>query len=287
MRVAFLGLGQMGFPMAGHLRRHGHDVIVYNRTSAKAVVWQEQYGGRIAATAAQAAAESDFVCMCLADISVTREIVLGDGGALAQMRPQTILIDHATGTPEFARELYAEAASRDIGFLDAPVTGGVPGAKAGALGIMVGGDAAISAEASPVLRSYAQKISHMGAAGSGHMTKLVNVICGIGMGQAVAEGLAFARRAGLDMDQLIEILMAGSSRSYILEHKGPAMAAGQHLPAQFTVDLALNNIRQTLAEAVRLQAKLPLLEMAGAFYTEIQRNGGGALDSSSLISQLE
>jgi 3-hydroxyisobutyrate dehydrogenase/2-hydroxy-3-oxopropionate reductase len=277
----------MGFPMAGHLKRHGHDVTVYNRTIAKAVVWQEQYGGRIAATAAQAAAVADIVCMCLADISVTREILLGHGGALTQMRPQTILIDHATGTPEFAQELFAEAANRGIGFLDAPVTGGVPGAKAGTLGIMAGGNAAIFAEALPLLRSYAQKISHMGAAGAGHMTKLVNVICGIGMGQAVAEALAFARRAGLDMDQLIEILMAGSSRSYILEHKGPAMAAGKHLPAQFTVDLALNNIRQTLAEAVKLQAKLPLLEMVGAFYMEIQRNGGGTLDSSSLISQLE
>jgi 3-hydroxyisobutyrate dehydrogenase-like beta-hydroxyacid dehydrogenase len=286
MRVAFLGLGQMGFPMAGHLMRHGHDVTVYNRTLAKAVLWQEHYGGRIAATAAQAAA-ADMVCMCLADISVTREILLGKGGALTQMRPQTILIDHATGTPDFAREIFAEAAKRGIGFLDAPVTGGVPGASAGTLGIMAGGDAAIIAQATPVLRSYARQISHMGAAGAGHMTKLVNVICGIGMGQAVAEAIAFARRAGLDMDRLIEILIAGSSRSYVLEHKGPAMAAGKHLPAQFTVDLALNNIRQTLAEAVRLQAKLPLLEMAGAFYTEIQRNGGGALDSSSLISQLE
>jgi 3-hydroxyisobutyrate dehydrogenase len=199
MRVAFLGLGQMGFPMAGHLTRQGHDVVVYYRTSAKAVIWQEQYGGRVAATAAQATATADVVCMCLADISVTREVLLGHGGALTQMRPQSILIDHATGTPEFARELYAESASRDIGFLDAPVTGGVLGAKAGALGVMVGGDAAIFAEALPVLRNYAQKISHMGAAGAGHMTKLVNVICGIGMGQAVAEGLAFARRAGLDM----------------------------------------------------------------------------------------
>jgi 3-hydroxyisobutyrate dehydrogenase-like beta-hydroxyacid dehydrogenase len=287
MRIAYLGLGQMGFPMAGHLSRHGHDVTVYNRTTAKAVIWQEQYGGRIAATAAQASAAADIVCMCLADISATREILLGHDRALSQMRPGTILIDHATGTPEFAREIHAEAANRRIGFLDAPVTGGVPGAKAGTLGIMAGGDAAIVAEASPVLRSYAQKISHMGAAGAGHMTKLVNVICGIGMGQAVAEAIAFARRAGLDMDQLIEILMAGSSNSYILGHKGPAMAAGTHLPAQFTVDLAVNNIRQTLAEADRLQAKLPLLEMVGASYAEIQRQGGGALDSSSLISQLE
>lgn len=287
MRVTFLGLGQMGFPMAGHLSLHGHDVIVYNRTTAKAALWQKQYGGRIADTAAQAVAEADMVCMCLADISVTREVLLGNGDALAQMRPGVILIDHATGTPEFARELYAEAAKRGIGFLDAPVTGGVPGAKAGTLGIMAGGDSGICKAAEAVLQNYAQKISHMGTAGAGHMTKLVNVICGIGMGQAVAEAIAFARRAGLNIDQLIDILMAGSSRSYILEQKGPAMASDTHLPANFTVDLALNNIRQTLEEAARLGAKLPLLTMAGASYAEIQRNGGGGLDSSSLIRQLE
>jgi 3-hydroxyisobutyrate dehydrogenase len=225
--------------------------------------------------------------MCLADISVTRGILLGEGRALARIRSGAILIDHATGTPEFARELYAEAAKRGIGFLDAPVTGGVSGAKAGTLGIMAGGDAGICESARPVLQSYAQKISLMGPAGAGHMTKLVNVICGIGMGQAVAEAIAFARRARLDMDQVIEILMAGSSRSYILEQKGPAMASGTHLPANFTVDLAINNIQQTLEEAARLGAKLPLLAMAGTFYTEIQRNGGGGLDSSSLIIQLE
>jgi 3-hydroxyisobutyrate dehydrogenase-like beta-hydroxyacid dehydrogenase len=287
MRVAFLGLGQMGFPMAGHLTGHGHDVTVHNRSTAKAALWRAQYGGSIAETAALAVAQADAVCTCLADIEVTREVLLGAGGALARMRPGAILIDHATGTPEFAREIHALAAARGIGFLDAPVTGGVPGATAGTLGIMLGGDSATCSAAMPVLQSYARKISLMGPPGAGHMTKLVNVICGIGMGQAVAEAIAFARRAGLDLERLIEILMAGSSRSYTLEHKGPAMARGSHLPASFTVDLALKNIRQTLEEAARLQAHLPLLAMTEGFYRQIQQRGDGGLDSSSLISLLE
>jgi len=287
MRVAFLGLGQMGFPMAGHLSRQGHDVTIYNRTMSKSELWRREYGGTIASSASQAVRDADIICLCLASISATREVLLAPGGALAAMRRHALLIDHSTGTPAFAREIHALAAPRGIGFLDAPVTGGVHGAKSGTLGIMVGGDAATCEKAMPVLQSYGGAISLMGASGAGHMTKLVNVICGIGMGQALAEALAFARRAGLDMDRLIDILMAGSCRSYILEHKGPAMVRGQHAPANFTVDLALGNIRQTLEEGALLGARLPLLAMAGDFYTEIQRNGGGGLDTSSLIAMLE
>jgi 3-hydroxyisobutyrate dehydrogenase-like beta-hydroxyacid dehydrogenase len=287
MKAAFIGLGKMGFPIAGHLARHGHEVVVFNRTQETAARWQRDHGGHAANKATEAAAGAEIVFTCLADIAFTRDIICGASGVLAHMQAGAILVDHATGTPEFARELSAQAQARNIGFLDAPVTGGVPGATAGNLGIMAGGDGDIFARAMPVMQCYAATIRHMGPAGAGHMTKLVNVICGIGIGHALAEGLAFARRAGLDMDRLIEVLMAGSSRSYLLEHKGPAMIAGTHLPANFTVDLALGNIRQTLAEAEALGAKLPILTMAGRDYEGLQANGGGALDTSSVIKIFE
>jgi 3-hydroxyisobutyrate dehydrogenase-like beta-hydroxyacid dehydrogenase len=287
MKAAFIGLGKMGYPIAGHLARSGHDVTVHNRTHETALRWQREYGGQAAATAAEAAAGADMVFTCLADIAMTREILCGAAGVLAPMQVGAILVDHATGTPEFARELAALAQARKIGFLDAPVTGGVPGAVAGTLGIMAGGDAETFARAAPVMQNYAATIRHMGPAGAGHMTKLVNVICGIGMGHALAEGLAFGRRAGLDMERLIEVLMAGSSRSYLLEHKGPAMLSGTHLPASFTVDLAISNISQALAEAAALGAKLPVLSLAGRDFAALQAQGCGGWDTSSVIKLFE
>jgi 3-hydroxyisobutyrate dehydrogenase len=287
MKAAFIGLGKMGFPIAGHLARQGHEVTVYNRTHETATRWKREYGGHTASTPAGAAADAEIVFTCLADIATTREILLGAQGVLAQMRDDAILVDHATATPGFARELAARGQARGISFLDAPVTGGVPGAAAGTLGIMAGGDAGVFARAAPVMQSYAATIRHMGPAGAGHMTKLVNVICGVGMGHALAEGLAFARRAGLDMDSLIEVLMAGSSRSYVLEHKGPLMVSGTHLPASFTIDLAINNIQQTLAEAEALGAKLPIITLASTDYASLQTQGGGAWDTSSVIKLFE
>jgi 3-hydroxyisobutyrate dehydrogenase-like beta-hydroxyacid dehydrogenase len=287
MKTAFIGLGKMGFWMAGHLARHGHDVTVWNRTQETTRRWQGAHNGRAAASPADAATGADIVFTCLADLTITRDIFSGEAGVLAQMRNGAILVDHATATPGFARELAALARARGIGFLDAPVTGGVPGATAGTLGIMAGGDAGVFARAAPVMQSYAATIRHLGPSGSGHMAKLVNVICGIGMGHALAEGLAFAKRAGLDMDQLIEVLMAGSSRSYLLDHKGPAMVTGTHLPASFTVDLAINNIRQTLAEAEALGAKLPILNLASGGYAALQAQGGGGWDTSSVIKLFE
>jgi len=287
MKAAFIGLGKMGFPIAGHLARNGHDVTVYNRTHKTALRWQREYGGRAAATAAEAVAGAEMVFTCLADIAFTRDVFCGGAGVLAYMQKGAILVDHATGTPEFARDLMAQAQGRNIGFLDAPVTGGVPGAVAGHLGIMAGGDAGIFARAVPVMQSYAATIRHMGPAGAGHMTKLVNVICGIGMGHALAEGLAFGRRAGLDMERLIKVLMAGSSRSYLLEQKGPAMLSGTHLPASFTVDLAINNIRQALSEAEALGAKLPVLSLASRDFAALQAQGGGGWDTSSVIILFE
>jgi 3-hydroxyisobutyrate dehydrogenase len=287
MKAAFMGLGKMGFPIAGHLARNGHDVVVFNRTHETALRWQRDHGGRAALTASEAAAGAEVVFTCLADIAFTRDIICGAAGILAHMQEGAILVDHATGTPEFARELAALAQAQKIGFLDAPVTGGVPGAAAGTLGIMAGGDVETFARAAPVMQGYAATIRHMGPAGAGHMTKLVNVICGIGMGHALAEGLAFGRRAGLDMDRLIEVLMAGSSRSYLLEQKGPSMLSGAHLPASFTVDLAINNIRQALAEAEALGAKLPVLSLASRDFAALQAQGGGAWDTSSVIKLFE
>ncbi len=284
MKAAFIGLGKMGFPMAGHLARAGHEVTVYNRTRETALRWLGDHGGRAADSAAEAVAGAGIVFTCLADIAVTREMF---AGVLAHLANGAILVDHATGTPGFARELAGQARARGAGFLDAPVTGGVPGAAEGSLGIMAGGDAGVFAQAAPVMASYAGTIRHMGPVGAGHMTKLVNVICGVGMGHALAEGLAFAKRAGLDMDRLMEVLMAGSSRGYLLEHKGPAMVAGLHLPASFTIDLASRNIDQALAEAAALGARLPVLSLAEAGYAELRARGGGAWDTSSVISLFE
>jgi 3-hydroxyisobutyrate dehydrogenase-like beta-hydroxyacid dehydrogenase len=287
MKAAFIGLGKMGFLIAGHLARHGHEVAVFNRTHDTALRWQREHGGRAADSAAGAVAEAEIVFTCLADIAVTRAVFSGAAGVLTHMREGAILVDHATGTPGFAREMAEEALARGVGFLDAPVTGGVPGAVAGNLGIMAGGQAGVFARAAPVMQSYAGTIRHMGPVGAGHMTKLVNVICGVGMGHALAEGLAFGKRAGLDMDRLIEVLMAGSGRSYLLEHKGPAMVAGTHLPASFTIDLAINNINQALAEAEALGARLPVLGLAGSGYAQLQAQGGGAWDTSSVIRLFE
>jgi len=284
MKAAFIGLGRMGFPIAGHLARHGADVTVYNRTLETALRWQRDHGGQVAATAAEAASGAEIVITCLADIGVTREVA---AAVLPHMQDGAIFIDHATGTPELARELAVLAQACGVGFLDAPVTGGVPGAIAGTLGVMAGGGAGVFTRAAPVMQSYAATTRHMGPSGAGHLTKLVNVICGIGMGHALAEGLAFARRAGLDMDSLLEVLMAGSSRSYLLEHKGPAMISGTHIPASFTIDLAITNIRQTLAEAEALGAKLPFLTLAGQGYETLQAQGGGALDTSAVIKLFE
>jgi len=284
VKTGFIGLGKMGFPIAGHLARGGHDVTIYNRTPETAARWQREYGGHAADCAAHAADGADIVFTCLADISITRALI---PGVLVRMKTGAILVDHASGTPAFARELDAMARARGIGFLDAPVTGGVPGAAAGTLGIMAGGDAGIFASSVVVMQCYGATIRHMGPAGAGHLTKLVNVICGVGMGHALAEGLAFARRAGLDMDRLIDVLMAGSSRSYLLEQKGPAMVSGIHLPASFTIELALNNIRQALAEAEAMGAALPLLTRAGADYAALQAQGGAEWDTSSVITLFE
>ena len=287
MKVAFIGLGNMGFPMAGHLVRAGHEVVAYNRSAPKLAAWLAEYPAAGADSVAEAVAEAELVFICLNDIPAARSVLLGNDGALRQMYKGSILIDHSSSTPEFARELASVTAELGIGFLDAPVTGGTPGAIAGTLGIMVGGDPLIFARAEPVMRCYGRMISLMGPIGSGHLAKLVNVICAVGMGQALAEGIAFAKRAGLNMDQLIEVLMVGSTQSYLLEQKGPAMVAGKHSPASFTVDLVRNNIAHTLAEAGRLQARLPVFELVDQFYAQIQNCGGGQWDTTSLISLLE
>jgi 3-hydroxyisobutyrate dehydrogenase-like beta-hydroxyacid dehydrogenase len=286
MKIGFIGLGNMGFPIAGHLARSGNDVAAYNRSPTKLAAWLAAYEGSGAATPAAAVADAELVFVCVTDAAAVRAVLLGSGGALARMRRGAVLIDHSSATPEFARELAAAAAEHDIRFLDAPVTGGTVGAIAGTLGVMVGGDPETFARVEPAMRSYGRTISLMGPVGSGHLAKLVNVVCAVGMSQALAEGLAFAKRAGLDMDRLIEVLMAGSTRSYLLEHKGPAMAAGRFMSAGFTVDLVRKDIAQALGEAARLEAKLPLLTMVDRFYADIQGRGGGGWDTSSLIALL-
>jgi 3-hydroxyisobutyrate dehydrogenase-like beta-hydroxyacid dehydrogenase len=287
VKVAFIGLGRMGFPIAGHLARAGHDVVVYNRSPVRLAAWLAEHPGAPAATPAEAAAEAELVFVCVTDANAGRAVLMGDDGAFSGMRPGAVLIDHSSATPDFARELSATAAERGLRFLDAPVTGGTQGAAAGALGVMVGGDAATFALALPAMRAYGRTVSLMGPVGSGHLAKLVNVVCAVGMTQALAEGLAFAKRAGLDMDRLLDVLMAGSTRSYLLEHKGPAMVAAAHSPALFTVDLVRKDIGQAVSEAARVEARIPVLAMVDRFYADIQARGGGAWDTSSLITLLE
>jgi 3-hydroxyisobutyrate dehydrogenase len=283
MKVAFIGLGVMGFPIAGHLASAGHEVTVYNRTGAKAARWLALHKGRQAATPAKAAAGADLVFTCVTDDAALRSIVSGPDPILAAMHDGALLIDHSSASPALAREFATLAAERGLGFIDAPVTGGEAGAVSGTLGIMVGGELAAFEAASPVMQAYARRITHMGPAGSGHLSKLVNVICAAGMGQAIAEGIGFAKRAGLEMTSLTEVLSQGSTRSWVLEHKAPAMIAGTYRHGSFSVDLILKDIGTALAEAEFYGLDLPLLELLQRRYRTIQRRGDGHWDSASLV----
>jgi 3-hydroxyisobutyrate dehydrogenase len=284
MKVAFIGLGVMGFPIAGHLARAGHEVTVYNRTAAKARRWTAEHPGREAATPADAAAGARMVFTCVTDDHALRQVVEGADGALWAMAEAAILVDHSSASPAIAREFAGLAAARGLRFLDAPVTGGEPGAVKGELGVMVGGDAAAFEAAAPVMGCYARRVRLMGPAGSGHLSKLVNVICAAGMGEAIAEGIGFARSAGLDLPSLVEVLSQGSSGSWVLTHKAPSMISGNYrLGGSFPVDLIVKDLRTALREAAFYGLDLPLLKLLEQRYLAIRERGGGGWDSASLI----
>jgi len=280
--LAFLGLGVMGFPMAGHLARAGNKVTVYNRTDLKAAAWVDQYGGRSAATPADAARDADLVMMCVGNDRDVREVA---AAALPAMREGSILVDHTTASAVVAREIHSAASARGVAFLDAPVSGGQSGAERGELTIMVGGDAAAFERAKDVLAHYGRAVTLMGPPGAGQLTKMVNQICVAGAVQGLAEGLAFGVHAGLDVERVLEVIGKGAAQSWQMDNRGKTMLADR-FDFGFAVDWMRKDLAICLAEASANGAALPLTAVIDQFYARIQAAGGGRWDTSSLIRLL-
>ena len=286
MHVAFLGLGVMGFPMAGHLQKAGCEVTVYNRCADKAARWLNQYDGQSAANPKAAAANADLVMACVGNDNDLRAICLGDEGAFAGMKPGAIFVDHTTASAEVARELYAIAKTQELGFLDAPISGGQAGAENGVLTIMVGGDSGVYQRAEPVLQHYARSVRRMGESGTGQTTKMVNQICIAGLVQALAEGLHFAEQAGLDAHAVIDVISKGAAQSWQMENRFETMLAGEYNHG-FAVDWMRKDLGICLDEARRNGASLPITALVDQFYAEVQKMGGGRWDTSSLLARLK
>jgi 3-hydroxyisobutyrate dehydrogenase-like beta-hydroxyacid dehydrogenase len=284
-KLAFLGLGVMGFPMAGHLARAGHSVVVYNRTPARAAQWVEKYGGSSAPTPAAAAADAALVMMCVGNDNDVRAVALGPKGAVAVMRAGSVLVDHTTASATVAREVHAAAKARGAGFLDAPVSGGQAGAENGKLTIMVGGEADIFARAEGVLAHYARAVTLMGGPGSGQLTKMVNQICIAGLVQALSEGINFAQKAGLDAERVLDVIGKGAAQSWQMDNRGKTMVADK-FDFGFAVDWMRKDLAICSAEAQSNGAALPVTALVDQFYARIQAQGGGRWDTSSLIRLL-
>jgi 3-hydroxyisobutyrate dehydrogenase len=285
-KIAFIGLGVMGFPMAGHLaQRGGHDVTVCNRTSAKAQKWVETYGGRQAPTPAAAAAGQDIVLACVGNDDDLRQVTIGREGAFAAMAAGSLFIDHTTASADAARELHAAAKAGSIGFIDAPVSGGQAGAENGALTVMCGGDQADYNRAEPVIAHFAKMCALMGPAGAGQLTKMVNQICIAGLVQGLAEGIAFAQKANLDTKAVVDVISKGAAQSWQMENRHETMAAGE-FDFGFAVDWMRKDLGICLAEAQRNGARLPVTALVDQFYGDVQKRGGKRWDTSSLISRL-
>jgi 3-hydroxyisobutyrate dehydrogenase len=286
-KVAFLGLGVMGYPMAGHLlKKGGHDVTVYNRTAAKAAQWVKEYGGRSAATPAAAAAGRDFVMMCVGNDDDVRSVVYGDQGALAGMKRGAVLVDHTTASAIVAREVHARAKEKGIGFVDAPVSGGQAGAVNGQLGVMCGGDHADFDRAKPVLDLYAKSCVCVGAPGAGQLTKMVNQIVIAGLLQGLAEGLNFCQRAGLDVERVISVISKGAAQSWQMDNRWKVMSEVRFEGFGFAVDWMRKDLGICLEEAKKNGARLPVTALVDQFYAQVQARGGNRWDTSSLMQLL-
>ena len=285
-RLAFLGLGVMGFPMAGHLAGAGHDVTVYNRTQAKADAWTGRHGGAAAPTPAAAARGADFVMACVGNDDDLRSVTLGSEGAFATMERGSVFVDHTTASAEVARELAEEAKKRGIGFVDAPVSGGQAGAENGVLTVMCGGEKADFDKAKPVIDSYARMIGLMGPAGAGQLTKMINQICIAGLVQGLAEGIHFGKKAGLDIEAVIDVISKGAAGSWQMENRYKTMNEAKY-DFGFAVDWMRKDLGICLAEANRNGAKLPVTALVDQFYKEVQQIGGNRWDTSSLLARLE
>jgi len=284
-KVAFLGLGVMGYPMAGYLSKAGHDVNVYNRTESKAGKWVGEYGGTAMATPAAAAEGCDFVMACVGNDEDLRSVVLGEQGALAGMKKGAVFVDHTTASANVARELDALANEAGCGFVDAPVSGGQAGAENGALTIMCGGEQATFDQALPYMDHYAKAVKLMGPAGAGQLTKMVNQICIAGLVQGLSEGLHFAESAGLDGRAVIEAISKGAAQSWQMENRFETML-DRKFDYGFAVDWMRKDLGIALDEARSNNASLPVTALVDQFYSEVQKMGGGRWDTSSLLARL-
>jgi 3-hydroxyisobutyrate dehydrogenase-like beta-hydroxyacid dehydrogenase len=285
MKAAFIGLGVMGYPMAGHLKNAGIDVCIYNRTAEKAQRWVEEYKGSMAQSPAAAARDCDVVLSCVGNDDDVRQVLLGDAGALSAMRSGTLLIDHTTASATLAREINSAAVEKGVGFLDAPVSGGQAGAENGALTVMVGGEDSDYEAAKPVFESYSKFSKLLGPAGSGQLAKMVNQVCIAGIVQGLAEGLNFAQKAGLDGEALIEAISKGAAGSWQMDNRFETMLADRY-EFGFAVDWMRKDLGIAIAEAKNNGADLPVAELVDSFYAEVQEMGGARWDTSSLLARL-
>jgi len=285
LKVAFLGLGVMGHPMAGHLARAGHAVTVYNRTAAKSAAWAKEYGGASAATPREAAAGADIVFACVGNDDDLRSVTVGADGAFAGMKPGAIFVDHTTASAEVARELAAAARERGLEFIDAPVSGGNLGAINGALTVMCGGNSAAFAKVQPVAMAFSKAVTLLGESGAGQLAKMVNQIAIAGLVQGLAEAIAFGDKAGLDMKAVLGVIGKGAAQSWQMDNRGPTMIDGK-FDFGFAVDWMRKDLGLVLDEAKRNGARLPVTALVDQFYADIQAQGGNRLDTSSLIKRL-
>ena len=286
-QVAFLGLGVMGYPMAGHLAANGHEVTVYNRTPTKALAWVAQHGHQAAPTPGEAAEGADFVMMCVGNDDDVREVVLGEHGALAQMEAGSTLVDHTTASADVARELAVACEAREVGFVDAPVSGGQAGAENGQLTVMCGSeDEGVFEGARAVIDSYSKECRLLGGAGAGQTTKMVNQICIAGLVQGLSEGIAFAQRAGLDIDEVVDTISKGAAGSWQMENRARTMAAGE-FDFGFAVEWMRKDLAIALTEGDRLGAQLPVTALVDQFYRRVIERGGARWDTSSLVQLLQ
>ena len=284
-RVAFLGLGVMGYPMAGHLARAGHQVTVYNRTRAKADTWVAEFGGQAAGTPREAAAAADLVFACLGNDDDLRSVVLGDDGALAGMTSGSVFVDHTTASSSVARELYAAAGAKGARFVDAPVSGGQAGAVNGALTVMCGGDQADFDRVRPIGLAFSRAFTRIGESGAGQLAKMVNQICIAGIVQGLSEAVAFAEHADLDVKLVLDVISKGAAQSWQMENRGGTMVAGK-FDFGFAVDWMRKDLGLVLEEARRNGARVPVTALVDQFYADVQQKGGNRWDTSSLVTRL-
>ncbi|OZI20144.1 oxidoreductase [Bordetella genomosp. 9] len=284
-KVAFLGLGVMGFPMAGHLARAGHQVTVYNRTAAKAQEWAKEFGGKTAATPRQAAEGAEIVFCCVGNDDDLRSVVLGDAGAFAGMAKGAVFVDHTTASAQIARELYAEGQGLGLHFVDAPVSGGQAGAVNGVLTVMCGGEQAVFDRIKPVAQVFGRAVTLVGAPGAGQLAKMVNQICIAGIVQGLSEGIAFGQAAGLDMKLVLDVISKGAAQSWQMENRGATMVDDK-FDFGFAVNWMRKDLGLVLEEARANGARVPVTALVDQFYGDVQKLGGGRWDTSSLVKRL-